>query len=133
MQSETQTPISSVGRKSIVVIADDALTARIVKAVIRSAQGAIDCLSSCEMGGVELAVAILAATDSPGQLVLINLSEGRRNLVIAQQLRLWGYSGPLIALTNDDDRREYVDAGFDDFLRKPIQPLSLIALAEKHL
>ena len=133
MKAETSLPASGTARRSVVVIANDALTIRIVRAVFRSAEKSVDCLSSCELGGVDLAVALLAAADDPRQMALIHMSLDGADLEMAHQLRLRGFNGPIIALTNEENHNAYIEAGVDGFLRTPVQPHALLALVEKHL
>ena len=133
MKSELPVRTNGIDRKSIIVIASDPLTIRIVRAVFRSAQYGINCLSSCELGGVDLTLSLLAATDDPQQMALINMSDDGTDLDLARQLRLRGYTGPIIAMTNEQELDNYREAGFDGYLRSPVQPNALISLVENHL
>ena len=133
MKSDTTLPRARAARRSVIVIAEDALTTRIVRAVCRIGRHAADCLSSCELGGTDVTVSLLAAADHRHQMVLINLPNDGSDMTAAKQLRVRGFTGPIVALTNDSDQQSYVDAGVDDFLRSPIQPYELLSLMEKHL
>ena len=133
MKGETTLPRARTDRRSIIIIAEDALTTRIVRAVCRIGRHATDCLSSCELGGIDMTVSLLAAADHRQQLVLIHLPRGGDDISAAKQLRVRGFTGPVVALTNDGDHKSYIDAGVDDCLRSPIQPYELLSLMEKHL
>jgi hypothetical protein len=47
-------------------------------------------------------------------------------------MRRWGYSGVIVAVSGDDNREDFLAAGADAFLLKPLDPSSLQAVIDRH-
>ncbi len=117
--------------KSIVLIDDDVLTERIITTVFRHLDLATTCTSNWREG-IEIALAQHdSASQEPVAIVNMNMPElGGWSAI--RELRNRGFDEPIVALTTDDPQK-CLDAGCDDFLRKPIDHDSLITVVEKYV
>jgi CheY-like chemotaxis protein len=79
--------------------------------------------------------ALAAVSTTPFDAALLDLDlPGMDGLALARQLRVQGFTQPLIAVTARADagaEPEAVEAGFDHFIRKPMTKAMLIALLEQ--
>ncbi len=48
------------------------------------------------------------------------------------EMRRWGYNGIIVAVSGDDNREEFIDAGADAFLQKPMHQKLLDAIIREH-
>jgi len=79
--------------------------------------------------------ALAAVAMTPFDAALLDLDlPGMDGLALARQLRIQGFTQPLIAVTARADagaEPEAIDAGFDHFIRKPMTKAMLMALLEQ--
>jgi signal transduction histidine kinase/CheY-like chemotaxis protein/sugar lactone lactonase YvrE len=79
--------------------------------------------------------ALAAVATTPFDAALLDLDlPGMDGLALARQLRIQGFTQPLIAVTARADagaEPEAVEAGFDHFIRKPMTKAMLMALLEQ--
>lgn len=131
MNHDTEILLGEPAQKTVVLIGEDALTARIVSAVFRCTDVTVNYRLPSEGDDVEPTEGQFVV-DSKESIVLLNMdAEHLDGVAVARQLRTNGFCGPIIAMTKDEQPQTYIDAGFDEYLRKPIQPFALISLVEK--
>ena len=118
-----------MGSVRILLIEDDPLNAQFFLAVLERDGHAIEHESSGILGEAR-------ALAAPFDLVLRDIDlPGQDGLSICRRLRATGFVGKLVALTihsDEPDRAQAREAGFDDFLEKPITPSAPRAAVRAH-
>lgn len=108
----------------ILVVEDDAMVARLVRAVLTAAGYAVDVASTGEEGR------LLAFVNEYDGIVLDLHLDDRHGLTILQELRREGRQTPVLILTGSGEESEMVralDAGADEYVIKPVRNRELAA------
>lgn len=108
----------------ILVVEDDTMVARLVRAVLTADGYAVDVAATGEEGRL-----LAFVNDYDGIVLDLNLSD-RHGLTILQELRREGRQTPVLILTGTGDESEVVralDAGADEYVVKPVRNRELAA------
>ncbi|WP_437201063.1 response regulator [Planctomicrobium sp. SH664] len=113
-----------------VLFVDDRRDARyVVQHILKDAGAAVTALTD----GQQAVEAVLANT--PFDVVVLDVNMPVMDgLTATRRLREQGYRAPILALTSgilDADREACLAAGFDDYLRKPIDGIRLVKMVRE--
>jgi len=116
------------GERKVLIVEDDAFLIELLKIYLHdngfstlTAMNGQEALDVCEQEEVQLVLLDM-------QLPILNGFE------VAKKLRDSKFNVPIIAMTassNNEDKVQAMEAGCDEFLSKPIQPVSLINVIDK--
>ena len=123
-----ETDVSTLRSFSLLLVEDDPTVADVLTGLLR--------LQGHHVVHVPHGLAALSAVAmTPFDAALLDLDlPGMDGLALARQLRIQGFTQPLIAVTARADagaEPEAMEAGFDHFIRKPMTRAMLVALLEQ--
>jgi CheY-like chemotaxis protein len=113
----------------VLLVEDHAVNALLARKLLEREGCSVDWVTTGEMA--------LAAARSGHHLILMDRRlPGLDGLETTRRLRATGVTAPIVALTADafdEDRRNCLDAGMDDFLIKPLDAAALRAVLSRAL
>lgn len=125
---QTQRSLERFGGKRVLVVDDEEGIATLVATVFRSSGAEVEIATSARQAAEQIA-------ESEFDLIVSDIAMPEEDgLSLIRRLRDSGTTIPAIALTalgGLDDEQRALTAGFDAFLRKPVDPVSLARTASK--
>jgi CheY-like chemotaxis protein len=135
MQDESTPPAPSLLRGRILLAEDGADNQRLISLILKKAGAEV---TVADNGKVALDFALTAARNQePFDLILMDMQMPVMDGYDAtRNLRAQGLAVPIVAITAHamaGDQQKCIDAGCDDYISKPVNRNSLLAIAAAHM